>query len=74
MSNYKHHKLHLFLALYDPFGVDVPLNLDITHSQTPPNHEVVVFALVGLLLDCFLSVQCYCLLIFLQYISLPQCM
>ncbi len=20
------------LALYDPFGVDVPLNLDITHS------------------------------------------
>ncbi len=22
------------LALYDPFGVDVPLNLDITHSLT----------------------------------------
>ncbi len=21
--------LHLFLALYDPFGVDVPLNIDI---------------------------------------------
>ncbi len=37
------------LALYDPFGVDVPLNLDITHSLThlirhiicdiyPPSH------------------------------------
>ncbi len=24
------------LALYDPFGVDVPLNFDITHSVTHP--------------------------------------
>ncbi len=23
------------LALYDPFGVDVPLNFDITHSLVP---------------------------------------
>ncbi len=26
--------LQRVLALYDPFGVDVPLNLNITHSLT----------------------------------------
>ncbi len=25
------------LALYDPFGIDVPLNLDITHSRISRN-------------------------------------
>ncbi len=28
------------LALYDPFGVDVPLNFDITHSLTELYHGV----------------------------------
>ncbi len=30
------------LALYDPFGVDVPLNFDITHSLT---HNIPVYQL-----------------------------
>ncbi len=29
-------------ALYDPFGVDVPLNLDITHSLTEIREVVLV--------------------------------
>ncbi len=32
------------LALYDPFGVDVPLNLDITHSPVRPAVEMVAIA------------------------------
>ncbi len=28
------------LALYDPFGVDVPLNFDITHSLTTIRHRI----------------------------------
>ncbi len=31
------------LALYDPFGVDVPLNLDITHSLTNPGQRAYLY-------------------------------
>ncbi len=29
-----------FLALYDPFGVDVPLNFDITHTPAHPSDRI----------------------------------
>ncbi len=35
------------LALYDPFGVDVPLNVDITHSL----REGVLFSVYEVLLN-----------------------
>ena len=31
----------MFLALYDPFAVDVPLKFDITHSPTSPTIQNV---------------------------------
>ena len=35
------------LALYDPFGVDVPLNFDITHSLAKCYDHVITATTIG---------------------------
>ncbi len=44
------HYLYVTPVLYDPFGVDVPLNLDITHSPSTClcNWQWLISALVAL--------------------------
>ncbi len=43
--NWRCNRYHLFLARYDPFGVDVPLNFDNTHSLTIVCASFLVYVL-----------------------------
>ncbi len=55
-------------ALYDPFGVDVPLNFDITHSLTSSLGGMLNAVYVGLGQTC-LFVNCKYIYIFMTSIA-----